>query len=321
MPLANSSRTERLSSAPGAGFCTVSWVETLRAGPTRLVKASSTCTPVPVSPPAGDSAGSARQGAKFCDEFRLLECPSTWSSRPSRPSAMIAFIAWMVGRKRRLWPIASGTPAARQAATAWTASARVRVSGFSQKTGLPAAATARICARCALCGVASTTACTSGSASMASRLVEKRSPYCAATGAPASGCRATPWTKRRPGWPCPASSSMRPHHPSPTMPAVIMSGRRQPRPLVGAAESGQQVLDLRHRLGAELAARRALRRGADDAAPRQHVFPHGEADAELLLVADQRQMRVEQVVRRIPLPGGGKPHELDQHVGEGIAGH
>jgi hypothetical protein len=45
------------------------------------------------------------------------------------------------GFSRGLWPTASRVPAVRAAPTAATASATVKVSGLSQKTGLPAAAT------------------------------------------------------------------------------------------------------------------------------------------------------------------------------------
>ncbi len=52
----------------------------------------------------------------------------------------------------------------------------------------------------------------------------------------------------------------------------------------------------------------------------QHVLAHRQADARLLLVAQQRQVRVEQVVRRVALARGLQAHDVAQHVGEAVAG-
>ena len=41
----------------------------------------------------------------------------------------------------------------------------------------------------------------------------------------------------------------------------------------------------------------------------------------LLLVAQEGKVRVEEVVRRVALPGGGKTNDVDEHVREGVAGH
>ena len=49
----------------------------LRTGPSMLTKASSTCSPAPVSPPPGDSSGDNRQPAVILCEFSLLLWPST----------------------------------------------------------------------------------------------------------------------------------------------------------------------------------------------------------------------------------------------------
>src|SRR5258705_2892855 len=65
----------------------------------------------------------------------------------------------------------------------------------------------------------------------------------------------------------------------------------------------------------------ALRAGGDHAALLQDVFAHREPRAGLLLVADQRQMRVEQIMRGIALAGLRKLHDVDKQFGKGVSGH
>ena len=100
-------------------------------------------------------------------------------------------------KQRLLLPLPSGTPAARTAATARSASARVSASGFSHQTGLPAAATMRTCSTCRECGVASRMACTAGSAIASLRSVDNRKPCRAASSRANSGSLLTPCTMRR----------------------------------------------------------------------------------------------------------------------------
>ncbi len=90
---------------------------------------------------------------------------------------------------------------------------------------------------------------------------------------------------------------------------------------VDARHPRQQIVDLGLRRRRDRRARLALGAGRDDAALLQHVFAHGQADAGLLLVADQRQMRVEQVMRGVALAGLGQLDDIDQQFREGIAGH
>src|SRR5215831_12457987 len=66
-------------------------------------------------------------------------------------------------------------------------------------------------------------------------------------------------------------------------------------------EAGQQVVDFRTRCGGERRAGPAQRVGGDHAAAHQHVLAHRESRPRLLLVADEGQVRVEEVVRRVAL--------------------
>src|SRR6516225_3898476 len=56
--------------------------------------------------------------------------------------------------------------------------------------------------------------------------------------------------------------------------------------LVEPRHARQQIIDLSLRRGRDHGARLALRAGGNDAALLEHVFPHREAGARLLLVAD-----------------------------------
>src|SRR6476659_3781691 len=71
--------------------------------------------------------------------------------------------------------------------------------------------------------------------------------------------------------------------------------------LVDAGDARQEVIDLRLGRRRDGRARLALGAGSDDAALLQHVLAHCQTCARLLLVADQRQMRVEQVMRGVAL--------------------
>src|SRR4051812_34146854 len=71
--------------------------------------------------------------------------------------------------------------------------------------------------------------------------------------------------------------------------------------LVEAGDARQQILDLGLRRLSDGRAWLALGAGGDDAALLEHEFADGKARARLLFVADQRQMRVEQIMRGIAL--------------------
>src|SRR5487761_2465735 len=75
--------------------------------------------------------------------------------------------------------------------------------------------------------------------------------------------------------------------------------RLQVRPFVDPRDARQQVIHLGLCGRGNARARLALRAGGNHAALLQHVFSHRQSYPRLLLVADQRQMRVEQVVRGI----------------------
>src|ERR1700738_2999945 len=77
--------------------------------------------------------------------------------------------------------------------------------------------------------------------------------------------------------------------------------RLQIRTLVDPRDPRQQIVHLGLRSLGNARTRLALRAGGDHAALLQHVFAYRQARAGLLLVADQRQMGVEQIMRGVAL--------------------
>src|SRR5229473_6661385 len=75
--------------------------------------------------------------------------------------------------------------------------------------------------------------------------------------------------------------------------------RLQVGALVDPRDAGEQIIDFGSRGRGNARARLALRARGDHAALLQHVFAHSQSRTELLLVADQRQMGVEQIVRGV----------------------
>src|SRR5258705_12744896 len=63
---------------------------------------------------------------------------------------------------------------------------------------------------------------------------------------------------------------------------------------VDSRDPRQQIIHFHPRGRGNAGAGFALRAGGDHAALLQHVFAHSQSGAWLLLVADQRQMRIEQ---------------------------
>ena len=183
------------------------------------------CRPAPVMPPPGDSRGSSRQPPFTRVECSLVKLPSICMTSPMVPSATTRLSSRIEEKQRLLLPSAKGTPAFCVAATARAASARVSASGFSDQTGLPAAATAEICSTCSECGVARNTACTRGSAIASSKSVESSKPFALAKSATSSGSLLTPRMKcRRLLLPCTDSTMFLPQRPRPITAALIMSG-------------------------------------------------------------------------------------------------
>src|SRR5262244_4506375 len=82
-----------------------------------------------------------------------------------------------------------------------------------------------------------------------------------------------------------------------TISAIRLPRRARLRLQVGAAidprHAREQIIDLGFRGRRQCRARLALSAGGDDAALLQDVFAHGEPRTQLLLVTDQRQMRIE----------------------------
>ena len=103
----------------------------------------------------GTAPGFARPGSRVSERISW-----TW---PTVPAATAACAAANPASKRRLKPTCSVTPAASTAASTRSISARVIDAGFSQKTGLPAPATATISSACAVEDAVITTASTPGS--------------------------------------------------------------------------------------------------------------------------------------------------------------
>src|SRR4029079_4807731 len=58
--------------------------------------------------------------------------------------------------------------------------------------------------------------------------------------------------------------------------------------------------------------------GSDDAAPHHHVFAYREPRTGLLLVADERKVRVEKRVRVVALAFLRQANDVDEHVGEAV---
>src|SRR5258708_22253859 len=75
--------------------------------------------------------------------------------------------------------------------------------------------------------------------------------------------------------------------------------RLQVGALVDPRDTGEQIIDFGSRCRGNARARLALRARGDHAALLQHVFAHGQSRTWLLLVADQRQMGIEQIVRGV----------------------
>src|SRR5438445_13013085 len=84
-----------------------------------------------------------------------------------------------------------------------------------------------------------------------------------------------------------------------TISAMVSARRAGLRLQMGAAVDArhprQQIVDFGLRRRRDGGARLALRAAGNDAALLQHVFTHRKACARLLLVTNQRPMRVEQV--------------------------
>src|SRR5438552_15645732 len=70
---------------------------------------------------------------------------------------------------------------------------------------------------------------------------------------------------------------------------------------IGAGEAREKVIHLGTRRGRKRRAGPSQRIRGDDSAPHHHVLAHREARTWLLLVADERQVRVEEVVRGVAL--------------------
>ena len=71
---------------------------------------------------------------------------------------------------------------------------------------------------------------------------------------------------------------------------------------VVARETREEIVDLSRRGRAKNGAGLSLRVGSGNAALHHHVFARGQADALLLLLADEGQMAVKKVVRFLASP-------------------
>src|SRR6185369_10390075 len=100
-----------------------------------------------------------------------------------------------------------------------------------------------------------------------------------------------------------------------TISAIELPRRAGLRLQIGAAIDArhprQQIIHFGLRSSRDGRTGLALRAGRDDAALLQHVLAHREARAGLLLVTDQRQMRVEKIVRGVTLAGLRQLDDVD----------
>ncbi|MNN21957.1 hypothetical protein D3C81_1352960 [compost metagenome] len=79
------------------------------------------------------------------------------------------------------------------------------------------------------------------------------------------------------------------------------------------------MVDLRPGRGRHRRRRLALGGRGQQAAPHHHVLAHRQPRAGLLLVAQQRQVGIEQVVGCLALAGGREAHHVAEHVREAVA--
>jgi len=83
-------------------------------------------------------------------------------------------------------------------------------------------------------------------------------------------------------------------------------------------DGASRVVDFGAGRGGERCGGCALDVVGDGSAFLQNIFADGEADALLLLVADERKMGVEEVVCGVAVALGAEVDHIDQHVGEGV---
>src|SRR5712691_13459857 len=86
-------------------------------------------------------------------------------------------------------------------------------------------------------------------------------------------------------------------------------------------ESLQQPVELLDIIAVETGPRRANGGAGDRASSTQNLFPDRKADADLLLVADQRKVAVENILGLLGLAGEERRADLHQHFRIGKAGH
>src|SRR6516164_6534624 len=83
----------------------------------------------------------------------------------------------------------------------------------------------------------------------------------------------------------------------------------------------QQIIDFGLRGRRDRRAGLALSAGGDDPPLLQQVFAHGKTCARLLLVTNERQVRIEQIMRGIAFAVLREAHDIDQEFRESIARH
>src|SRR4051794_7861850 len=81
---------------------------------------------------------------------------------------------------------------------------------------------------------------------------------------------------------------------------------------VDARDARQEIVDFGLGGRGDGGARLALRAAGNDAALLQNVFAYRKSRTRLLLVTDQRQMRVEQIVRGVALAGLRQFYDINQ---------
>src|SRR3984893_13364747 len=91
--------------------------------------------------------------------------------------------------------------------------------------------------------------------------------------------------------------------------------------LVVPREAAQKIVNLVSSSLGQNRPRPPLRLRSKNAAPHQHIFAYGKSDTRLLLVTDQRKVRIKKVMSSVAPSSRGMPDEVHQHVREAVTRH
>src|ERR1700730_3656456 len=91
--------------------------------------------------------------------------------------------------------------------------------------------------------------------------------------------------------------------------------------LVVPREAAQKIVNLVSSSLGQNRPRPPLRLRSKNAAAHQHIFAYRKADTRLLLVTDQRKVRIKKVMSSVAPSSRGMPDEVHQHVREAVTRH